>query len=152
MHHAKSIVKSNIHVDLVICFQFLPRNKMPLQLVRLRDIRVLAHNPLFKLTTQWHERTGWLNVSITTRRHPFNLSPCAVESHPTPGESRGSSSPSRSISGVSSHVADGGSARIPLECVQPSLSRSSSLSRSIHSPEHHVFFHPSCSHHLLKLA
>ena len=53
----------------------------------------------------------------------------------------GSSSPSRSISGVSSHVADGGSARIPIECVQPSLSWSSSLSRSIRSPEHHVIFH-----------
>ena len=36
------------------------------------------------------------------------LSPCAVESHPTPGNSRGSSSPSRSISGASSHVADDG--------------------------------------------
>ena len=66
------------------------------------------------------------------------LLPCAVEPHPTPGDSRGSSSPSRSISGVSSHVADGGSARVPHECVQPSLSRSSSPSRSIHSPEHHI--------------
>ena len=61
--------------------------------------------------------------------------PCAVESHPTPGDSRGSSSPSRSLSGVSFHVADGGSARIPLESVHPSLPWSSSLSRSIHSPE-----------------
>ena len=78
--------------------------------------------------------------------------PCAVESHPTPGDIRGSSSPSRSISGVSSHVADGGSARVPHECVQPSLSRSSSPSRSIHSPEHHVIFHPSCSHHVPKVA
>ena len=42
------------------------------------------------------------------------LLPCAIESHPTPGDSRGSSSPFHSISGVSSHVADGGSARIPL--------------------------------------
>ena len=75
------------------------------------------------------------------------LLPCAVESHPTPGDIRGSSSPSRSISGVSSHVADGGSARVPHECVQPSLSWSSSPSRPIHSPEHHVIFHPSCSHH-----
>ncbi len=75
--------------------------------------------------------------------------PCAVESHPTPGDSHGSSSPSRSISGVSSHVADGGSARVPHECVQPSLSWSSSP-RSIHSPEHHVIFHPSCSHHVHK--
>ena len=41
--------------------------------------------------------------------HTSTLSPCAVESHPTPGDSRGSSSPSRSISGVSSHVADRGS-------------------------------------------
>ena len=79
-------------------------------------------------------------------------SPCAVESHPTPGDRRGSSSPSRSISGISSHGADGGSARIPHECVQPSLSRSSSPSRSIHSPEHHVIFHPSCSHHVPKVA
>ena len=79
-------------------------------------------------------------------------SPCAVESHPTPGDSRGSSSPSRSISRIPSHVVDGGSARIPLECVQPSLSLSSSLSRSIHSPEHHVIFHPSCSHHVSKVA
>ena len=63
----------------------------------------------------------------------FTLLPCAVEVHPTPGDSRGSSSPSRSISGVSSHVADGGTARIPLECVQPSLSWSSSPSRPIHS-------------------
>ncbi len=47
----------------------------------------------------------------------------AVESHPTPGDIRGNSSPSGSISGVSSHVADGGSARVPHECVQPSLSR-----------------------------
>ena len=68
------------------------------------------------------------------------LSPCAVESHPTPGDIRGSSSPSRSISGVSSHVADGGSARVPHECVQSSLSWSSSPSRPIHSPEHHVIF------------
>ena len=73
-------------------------------------------------------------------------------SHPTPGDSRGSSSPFRSISGISSHGADGGSARIPHECVQPSLSRSSSPSRSIHSPEHHVIFHPSCSHHVPKVA
>ena len=77
--------------------------------------------------------------------------PCAVESHPTPGDIRGSSSPSRSISGLSSHVADGGSARVPHECVQPSLSRSSSPSRSIHSAEHHVIFHPSCSHHVPKV-
>ena len=54
--------------------------------------------------------------------YAITLLPCAVESHPTPGDSRDSSSPSRSISGVSSHVADGGSARIPHECVQPSLS------------------------------
>ena len=80
------------------------------------------------------------------------LLPCAVESHPTPGDIRVSSSPSRSISGVSSHVADGGSARMPLECVQPSLSRSSSPSRPIHSPEHHVIFYPSCSHHVPKVA
>ena len=70
------------------------------------------------------------------------LSPCAVESHPTPGDSRGRSSPSLSIPGVSSQVADGGSVRIPLACVQPSLSWSSSFSRSIHSPEHHFIFHP----------
>ena len=82
----------------------------------------------------------------------LTLLPCAVESHPTPGDIRGSSSPSRSISGVSSHVADGGSARVPHECVHPSLSRSSSPSRSIHSPEHHVIFHPSCSHHVPKVA
>ena len=83
----------------------------------------------------------------------FTLSPCAVESHPTPGDSRGSSSsPSRSLSGVSSHVADGGSARIPIESVHPSLPWSSSVSRSIHSPEHHVIFHPSCSHHVSKVA
>ena len=81
----------------------------------------------------------------------ITLSPCAVESHPTP-DSRGSYSPSRSISGVSSHVADRGSARIPLESVHPSLPWSSSLSRSIHSPEHHVIFHPSCSHHVSKVA
>ena len=31
----------------------------------------------------------------------ITLLPCAVESHPTPGDSRGSSSPSHSISGVS---------------------------------------------------
>ena len=43
----------------------------------------------------------------------LTLLPCAVESHPTPGDSRGSSSPSGSISGVSSHVADRRSARIP---------------------------------------
>ena len=60
---------------------------------------------------------------------------CAVESHPTPDDSRGSSSPSRSISGVLSHVADGGSAPVPHECVQPYLSWCSSPSRSIHSPE-----------------
>ena len=86
------------------------------------------------------------------RLHPLNqckyftLSPCTVESHPTPSDNRGSSSPSRSIPGILSHVADGGSARIPLECVQPSRARSSSLSRSLHSPEHHVIFHPSCCH------
>ena len=82
----------------------------------------------------------------------LKIDSCAVESHPTPGDIRGSSSPSRSISGISSHVADGGSARVPHECVQPSLSRSSSPSRSIHSPEHHVIFHPSCSHHVPKVA
>ena len=68
-----------------------------------------------------------------------------------PGDGRGSSSPSRSISGVLSHVADDGSARIPFECVQPSLSWSSSPSRSIHSSEQHVIFHPSCSHHVPKV-
>ena len=51
---------------------------------------------------------------------------------------------SRSLPGIPSHVAHGGSARIPLEGVQPSLSWSSSLSRSIHSPEHRVILHPSC--------
>ena len=80
------------------------------------------------------------------------LSLCAVESHPTPGDSRGSSSPSRSIPGIPSHVADGGSARTPLEGVQPSLSWSSYLSRSIHSPEHRVILHPFCSHHVPKVA
>ena len=78
--------------------------------------------------------------------------PYAVESHPTPGDNHGRSSPSRSISGVSSHVTDGGSDRIQFEYVQPSLSWSSSSSRSIHSPEHHIIFHPSCSHHVLKVA
>ena len=77
--------------------------------------------------------------------------PCAIDSHPTPGDSRGSSSPSGSISGVSSHGADGGSARILHECVQPSLSRSSSPSPSIHSPKHQVNFHQSCSHHMPKV-
>ena len=52
---------------------------------------------------------------------------------------------------ISSHGADGGSARIPHECVHPSLYRSSSPSRSIHSPEHHVIFHPSCSHEKIAL-
>ena len=91
---------------------------------------------------------------IQTKYHTLNitLSPCAVESYPTPGDSRGSSSPSRSISGVSSHVANRGSDRIPLESVHPSLPWSSSLSRSIHSSEHHVIFHPSCSHHVSKVA
>ena len=84
--------------------------------------------------------------------YAVTLLPCAVESHPTPDDIRGSSSPSRTISGVSSHVADCGSAPVPHECVQPSLSRSSSPSRSIHSPEHHVIFHPSCSHHVPKVA
>ena len=82
----------------------------------------------------------------------ITLLPCAVESHPTPGDIRGSYSPPRSISAVSPHVADGGSARVPHEWVQPSLSRSSSPSRSIHSPEHHVIIHPSCSHHVPKVA
>ena len=82
----------------------------------------------------------------------ITLSPCAVESHPTPGDSHVSSSPSPSISGVSTHVADGRSARIPLACVQPYLPWSSSLSRSIHSPEHHVVLHPSCSHHVPKVS
>ena len=71
-------------------------------------------------------------IIIVLMQH--TLLPCAVESHPTPDDSRGSSSPYRSIPGVSSHVADGGSARIPLECVQPFLSCSSSPSRTIHSP------------------
>ena len=63
-----------------------------------------------------------------------------------------SSSQDRSISGVLFHVANGGFARVPHECVQPSLSRSSSPSRSIHSPEHDVIFHPSCSHQVPKVA
>ena len=46
--------------------------------------------------------------------HYLTLLPCAVESHPTPGESRGSSSPPRSISGVSCHVADDGPLEYPL--------------------------------------
>ena len=54
---------------------------------------------------------SWGRLDVVT------LSPCAVESHPTHGDSHGSSSPPRSISGVSTHVADGGSARITLECV-----------------------------------
>ena len=95
---------------------------------------------------------GNRDVTALINHSAITLSPFAVESHPTPGDSRGSSSPSRSISGISSHGADGGSARIPHECVQPSLSRSSSPSRSIHSPEHHVIFHPSCSHHVPKVA
>ena len=49
------------------------------------------------------------------------------------------------MSRKSSHVAYGGSSRIPHACVQPCLSWSSSSSRSIQSPEHHVIFHPSCS-------
>ena len=98
----------------------------------------------------WVDTSRLLASSLT--HNVLTLSPCAVESHPTPGDSRGSSSPSRSLSGVSSHVADGGSARIPLESVHPYLPWSSSLSRSIHSPEHHVIFHPSCSHHVSKVA
>ena len=58
--------------------------------------------------------------------------------------------PALSLSGVSSHVADGGTARIPLENVHPSLPWSSSLSRSIHSPEHHVIFQPHSKMLLLK--
>ena len=131
----------------------------------------------------------------------LTLSPCAVDSHPTPGDIRGSSSPSRSISGVSSHVADCGSARVPMSvsshlCLGAktikkntnstqnkcethrakqyevtsflstdcdlstetcsknvySIGPLSSSPRSIHSPEHHVIFHPSCSHHVPKVA
>ena len=38
-------------------------------------------------------------------RHSYLVTlPCTAESHPTPGDSRGSSSPSRSISGVSSQL------------------------------------------------
>ena len=108
---------------------------------------------------QWRKKNDrddgplpFLKTYILKMIQYITLSPCVVESHPTPGDSRGSSSPSRSLYGVSSHVADGGSACIPIECVQPSLSRSSSLSRSIHSPEHRVIFHPSCSHHVSKVA
>ena len=53
----------------------------------------------------------WLSVNKLSL-NVVTLLPCPVESHPTPGDIRGSSSPSRSISGVSSHVADGGSARV----------------------------------------
>ena len=56
-----------------------------------------------------------VNVNKVNIFNGITLSPCAIESHPAPGDSRVSSSPSRSISGDSSHVADGGSARIPLE-------------------------------------
>ena len=63
------------------------------------------------------KKTAW---EIWKSFSEFTLLPCVVESHPTPGDIRGISSPSRSISGVSSHVADGGSARVPHECVQPS--------------------------------
>ena len=56
-----------------------------------------------------------------------------VPSHPTPGDSRGSSSPSRSLSGVPSHAVDGWSIYPPLERIQPSLSWSSSPSRSTRS-------------------
>ena len=101
----------------------------------------------------------WIRNSKYEKHQPgsqsepvLHRSPCHLVPHPTPGDSRGSSSTSRFIPGTLSHVADGGSIRIPLECVQPSLSRSSSLSRSIHSPEHHVIFHPSCSHHVSKVA
>ena len=100
----------------------------------------------------WCFKVNSLFLSVHHYYKFFTLSPCAVESHPTPGDSRGSSSPSRSISGVSSHVANRGSDRIPLECVHPSLPWSSYLSRSIHSSEHHVIFHPSCSHHVSKVA
>ena len=110
----------------------------------------LADNLRASLMAYMIEHISDLNALLGP--NPVTLLPCAVESHLTPGDSRGSSSPCRSISGVSSHVADGGSARVPHECVQPSLSRSSSPSRSIHSPEHHVIFHPSCSHHVPKVA
>ena len=63
------------------------------------------------------------------------LSHCAVESHPTPGDCRGSSSPSRSLYGVSSHVADGGSARIPLECGQFGQSHVVEFHRNKHVTE-----------------
>ena len=96
---------------------------------------------------------GIPTVNVDIPLYYTNLTlPCDVESHPTPGDSGGSSSPSRSISGISSHVADGGSSRIPLECVQPYLSWSSSPSRSIHSPEHHIVFRHSCSHPVPKVA
>ena len=51
---------------------------------------------------------SWLIFTISVKHHRYlfvTLLPCAVESHPTPGDSRGSPSPSRSIAGVSSHVA-----------------------------------------------
>ena len=102
-----------------------------------------------KLDVSKHPRSTLQHVMLNAAAM-YHL--VTVESHPTPGDSRDSSSPSRSLSGVSSHVADGGSARIPLESVHPSLPWSSSLSRSIHSPEHHVILHPSCSHHVSKVA
>ena len=78
----------------------------------MRSVADIALNPSQVVRFDVHFHYYMDNALIT-------LLPCAVESHPTPGDSRGSSSPSRSIFGDSSHVADGGSARIPLEWLSP---------------------------------
>ena len=69
----------------------------------------------FGLHLQEQNVNIFLNKKKIPAWPPYTLSPCAIESYPTPGDRRGSSSPSHSISGVSSHVADGGTIRIPLE-------------------------------------
>ena len=76
---------------------------------------------------QWYCRGNVDGANWWCRGQAFinQPSPYAIESHPTPLDSRGSFSPSRSIPGIPSHVADGGTTRIPLESVHPYLPWSS---------------------------
>ena len=102
----------------------------------------------------------WITTSVKCQKNNevndvqsgVTLSPRAVESCPTPGDKRGCTSTSVSISGVTSHAFNGMSFN-GVHVVQPSCPWPSSPTLSTHLAEHDISFNSAfLSHHLSKVS
>ena len=140
--HFKSAVSRNelsIHREQNVCGRAVKKNSM----LKQHTCSEIYVGPTTSLIL--------IDITSILETHLVTLSPCAVESCPTPGDNRGSTSPSVSNCDFQSHAVNGRSF-YGVQIVQPSCSWPSSPSLSTHLPEHHIIFHSAfLSHHMSKV-